>query len=195
MTAEVESQKPPVEVPTSMANVDALLARRIKNAEERQQAEREAAAKNAKHLKKIAKHDMRKQKKVRRLDADDAAIDEALRTFLLGKRKSILRRFGKTIKLGHGIITWVIRARDVDTTEDVTDAIRYLKTHPDGQQYLTMHEPDLNKRALATCQDENLLRALRRRGVRVSKHEFLSIKPSGMEKALVLSRRLYPRRK
>lgn len=128
------------------------------------------------------------------IDAQDAAIDAALTVYLLRRRKSLLGRFGKTIRLGHGVVTWVVKARSVDTRKDVTDAINYLRSHPDGEKYLT-RTTTLNKEALSASTDVNLLRALRRRGLRVSKHELLSVKPEGFTRPIALSRRLYPRRR
>lgn len=144
----------------------------------------EAAAVILRHLASVVKP----------LDEEYVQIKASLTTYLLRHRKSILRHLGKTIRLTNGLVTWVIKARSVDTGKDVSDAIRFLESHPDGERYLT-RTTTLNKDALATCDDDNLLRSLRRRDVRVSKHEYLSVKPTGASKTVQLSRRLYPRRR
>lgn len=195
MTLEPEQLREPVIMPEDMAGVDDLLARRVRNAVARQKAERKAAQKIARFQIRIDKIQQKKFATTTPLENEDEEIDHVLTSYLLKKRKSILRHFGKTIKLTHGVITWAVRARDVDTTADTSDAVRYLQQHPDGAQYLIKQPDVLNKRAIATCSDENLLRALRRRGIRVSKHEFLHVKPVGFQKAILLSRRLYPRRR
>lgn len=195
MTLEPEQLRDPVMIPEDMAGVDDLLAQRVRNTELRQKAERKAARKIARFQSRIDKIEQKKFATTIPLENEDEEIDHILTGYLLKRRKSILRRFGKTIKLTHGVITWAIRARDVDTTADTSDAVRFLQQHPDGDQYLIKQPDVLNKRALATCMNENLLRGLRRRGVRVSKHEFLHVKPTGFQKAILLSRRLYPRRR
>lgn len=195
MTTESGQEKQPIHAPEHMGDVDELLARRIENAEARQEAERKANKKLAKLQKRIDKINHKMRKVTVPLEKHDDEIDHTLASYLIQKRKSILRRFGKTVHLQHGVITFVVRARDVDTSEDVRDAVRYLESRPEWEEYLIQPPKELNKRALATCQDFNLLRALRRRGVRVSQHEFVHIKPTGFQKAIMLSRRLYPNRR
>ena len=194
MATELDGAKEPVQAPEHMGDVDTLLARRIVNADERRKAERKAEKKILKLQKRIGKIKRKKQKVTTPLENDDADIDHVLTGFLIRKRKNILRRFGKTVHLTHGDIAYVVRAPDVDTSEDTRDAVRYLEQNPEWEKYLIQPPRELNKRALSACDDPNLLRALRRRGVRVSRHEFIHIRPIGFQKAIQLSRRLYPRR-
>lgn len=171
--------------PTSLDQVDALMARKIQN---NQVIEAARAVKKERDKVAAAEEAVIVDPRIE----DNRQIDAVTKTFLQRRRKSLRFRRGVTIILPHGEIKWRVRPPSLDTPKDEKPLINYLLTHRGGKTFITF-VPTLNRKALALA-GSGWLRSLRR-FVWVGRHEHLTIKVTGEKEPTTLARVRYPNRK
>lgn len=118
-----------------------------------------------------------------------AALDKRLAHLVLQRRRSILNHFGKVVKLPGGTIRYRIDTKSLDTPKVVTAIVNFLLTMRGGKKYLTL-KWSLDRDALAQA-SEHVIARLRPLGVRVVRHEHITIKSDSEEEPTTLVRRPY----
>lgn len=124
------------------------------------------------------------------LDDEARAILAGITAYVVPRKRSIKRKYGLTVKMKNGTIKFFRRERSIDGPEDEASVIEFLQKEPGGEQYLD-YTPTLDKRAIAASRNKTMLAKLRRRGLRVAKHEHITIQAEGM-KPQTISRLPYP---
>lgn len=122
-------------------------------------------------------------------DQELARLDARLGEVLLRKRRVFMNRYGKVINLSGGTVRYRLDSKSLDTPKNVTAIINTLLLLRGGKKYLVM-KWSLNRDAL-TQASESLLGKLRPLGVRVRRHEFITIKSVGEDEPTTLVRRVY----
>jgi phage host-nuclease inhibitor protein Gam len=170
-----------VPVPTNMDELDKLLKRKqlIKPKLDDAKSKVAAIKSNAQSLEVTI---------VQPLIKLDGAIDVAIESYLHSHRSWILRKFGKTITLPHGVVKWFIR-HSFDLPKDETAVVAALLKRRGGKKYLDVSYR-VNETALSQA-PRSLLARLSRLGVWSGRYEHLNITVAGQKTPVKLSRRRY----
>ncbi|TAH31850.1 hypothetical protein EYC58_04190 [Candidatus Saccharibacteria bacterium] len=118
-------------------------------------------------------------------------LEAEIRTFVLGHRRSLLRRFGRTIKLGNGIIKFRVIRRSLHTPKDTKSLINLLLNTRGGKRYLRVTW-SLDRTALANAKSSKLWRRLQGLGAWVGKQEGLFLETPHAPEPVQLNLRRYP---
>lgn len=120
---------------------------------------------------------------------DLSALDDRLKRLLVDHRRHFMNRFGKVINLPGGTIRYRVDAKSLDTPKVTTAIVNFLFLMRGGKKYLTV-KWSLNRDALAHA-TEYVLAKLRPLGVRVVRHEHITIKSDCQDEPTTLVRRPY----
>ncbi len=123
------------------------------------------------------------------LNTELSALDERLTWFVVNRRRSLMSRFGKVIGLPGGTIRYRVDQKSLDTPKITTAIVKALLAMRGGKKYLTV-KWSLNRDAL-TQATEHVLAKLRPLGVRVVRHEHITIKSDSQDEPTTLVRRPY----
>ena len=117
-------------------------------------------------------------------------ILQALKEYLMPRRRSWLRRFGRTAKLENGAVMWKMIGASLVTPKDETPVVAALLGMRGGKKLLRV-KWEVERKAFSTA-PAWILRRLKPLGVYYTRHETLSVK-AGNHKAIELDKRPYPR--
>ncbi len=120
-----------------------------------------------------------------------ARYEAAIRAFTLKHRRSLLRRFGRTIKLENGVIKFRIIRRSLHTPKDTKALVNLLLHVPGGKRYLRATW-SLDRTALGNAKSSKLWRRLRGLGAWVGKQEGLFLETPHAPEPVQLQLRRYP---
>ncbi len=129
------------------------------------------------------------QPEIETLHDQQTELDRRLTALLILHKRAFTNRFGKVAELPGGVVRYRRDAKSLDTPKSVTAIINFLLMMRGGKRYLTL-KWSLNRDAL-TQANASLLRKLRPLGVRVARHDIITIKSDGQDEPTTLSRRPY----
>lgn len=172
--------------PTTMDEVDALMARLSQTAElvEQAAARRDVAIAAVQDLAAAT---------IAPLEFEQAQLRKVIAAYLRQRRRSILSKRGRTVKLANGEIKWRVVPRSLDVPKDDKSVINFLLNLRGGKRYLRATY-SVDKKALAAA-TPRLLTSLRHLGVWAGKHENLTIQARSEKKPTIVHHSRFPNRR
>jgi phage host-nuclease inhibitor protein Gam len=123
------------------------------------------------------------------INGELSVIAERLTWFVVNRRRSLMSRLGKVISFPGGTIRYRVDQKSLDTPRVTTAIVNFLLVMRGGKRYLTV-KWSLNRDAL-THASEHVLAKLRPLGVRVVRHEHITVKSDSQDEPTTLVRRPY----